>query len=227
MFARLSLAAAVLGSTLALCAAPPAAAQSLLDDILPQQGTCTCAVMTPPNDCEAILAEPQSMAREQRSQVRAQCARDWRSGCEEQYGWQACASEEANRQLATQCDDLSARWWREVATPQLADLRRQCNEANSGWVEQCETVTRPQNCQTCDDMSTEIATLQSDIADAQEWLTAIRSGATVLTPDDEDEIAARVDEVARWERDLAEKQQGYTMLQDTDFCPRQSPAPQG
>jgi hypothetical protein len=198
----------------------PASAQSLLDDILPQAGVCTCAVMEPPNDCDAALAEPRSIAASQRGEIRAQCARDWRAGCEEQYGWQACASQEANQQLAAQCDALSERWWNEVAAPQINELSRQCNAANASWIQQCETVERPAQCSTCTDMTAEIEALETDIAEADAWLAAMRSGAAVLTPADEEEITQRIDEVARWQRDLEEKRQGYSMLQDSEFCPR-------
>jgi hypothetical protein len=211
--------AGVLLAALAL-AAPPVAAQSLLDDILPDRGTCTCAVMEPPNNCEAILAEPRSIARQQRGEIRAQCARDWRAGCEEQYGWQACSSAEANQQLSAQCDTLSERWWTEIAAPQINDISRQCNSANASWIQQCETVERPQNCRTCEDMGGEIAALERDIADARAWLEAMRSGETLLTPQVEEDIAQRVDEVDRWERDLAEKRDGYSLLQDSEYCPR-------
>jgi hypothetical protein len=198
----------------------PAAGQSLLDDILPDRGTCTCAVIEPPNNCESILTEPRSIARQQRGEIRAQCARDWRAGCEEQYGWQACASQEASQQLAAQCDDLAERWWTQVAAPQINDISRQCNAANADWIQQCETVDRPQNCRTCDDMGDEIATLERDIADARAWLRSMRNGERVITPDDEADIAQRVDEIDRWQRDLEEKRGGFALLQDSEFCPR-------
>jgi hypothetical protein len=218
MSARFALVAVLFAA--ASLAAPPAGAQSLLDDILPDRGTCTCAVMEPPNDCQAALAEPRSIAREQRGQVRAQCARDWRAGCEEQYGWQACASAEASQQLASQCDALAERWWSEVAAPQINQLAGQCNAANADWIQQCETVERPANCRTCDDMGDEIATLERDIADARSWLGAMRRGEAVLTPDNEAEIALRIVEVERWQRDLEEKREGYALLQDSEYCPR-------
>lgn len=200
--------------------AAPAVAQSLLDDILPQAGVCTCATIQPPNDCDSALAEPRSIATEQRRAIRAQCATDWRAGCEEQYGWQACASQEASAQLAAQCDGIAERWWTEVAAPQIRELSGQCDAANAAWVEQCETVIRPQECRSCDDMGGEIAQLESDIAEAQAWLDGMRNGAAVLTPDDEAAIAQRVDEVDRWERDLAEKREGFELLQSSEYCPR-------
>lgn len=220
MLAKLFAPAVLAAVAVAFASHGPASGQSLLDDLLPQAGVCTCAVMEPPNDCSAALAEPRSIATSQRSEIRAQCARDWRAGCEEQYGWQACASQEANQQLAAQCDALSERWWTEVAAPQIAELQNQCNAANASWIQQCETVDRPANCSTCDDMAGEIAALETDIADAQAWLQAMRSGGAVLTPDDEQQIAQRIDEVDRWQRDLDEKLQGYSMLQDSEFCPR-------
>jgi hypothetical protein len=204
----------------ALAATGPASGQSLLDDLLPQTGVCTCAVMEPPNDCAAALAEPRSIVAEQRGQVRAQCARDWRAGCEEEYGWQACASQEANLQMAAQCDEIAERWYTEVAAPQLSELSNQCNAANASWIQQCETVERPAQCSTCTDMGDEIAKLEADISEARAWLESMRNGGAVLTPDDEQEITQRIDEVDRWERDLEEKQQGFSMLQDSEFCPR-------
>ncbi len=218
MSARIHIIGAAVAA-LACATASPAAAQTLLDDLLPQRGVCTCAVMEPPNDCAGALAEPRQIAQQQRGEIRAQCARDWRAGCEEQYGWQACASAEANQQLAAQCDALVERWWTQVAAPQINEMSRQCNAANASWIEQCETVERPQNCRTCEDMTAEIATLEADIAAARRWLEDMRSGAALITADTEAEIAQRIDEIDRWERELREKRQGYALLQDSEFCP--------
>jgi hypothetical protein len=220
MVARFTWIAAGLSAGLAIATAPPAQAQSLLDDLLPQRGVCTCAVMEPPNDCNAVLSEPRTIAREQRREIRAQCARDWRAGCEEQYGWQACSTEDANQQLSAQCDELSERWYQQVAAPQISEISRQCDAANADWIAECETVERPANCRTCEDMGGEIATLERDIADARSWVASMRGGGAVLTPDDEEEIAQRIDEIERWQRDLEEKRRGYAVLQDTEFCPR-------
>ena len=176
--------------------------------------------MEPPNNCDNILAEPRSVARQQRGEIRAQCARDWRAGCEEQYGWQACAGAEANQQLASQCDEFAERWWNEIAAPQIAAMAGQCDAANADWIQHCETVERPQNCRTCEDMTAEIDTLRRDITEARDWVNGMRNGGAVLTPDDEQEIAQRVDEIDRWERDLSEKLEGFSLLQDSEFCPR-------
>jgi hypothetical protein len=218
LFSAIVPAAAALA--LGLIAGAAAQAQSLLDDLLPQAGVCTCAVIEPPNDCSTALSEPRDIAATQRREVRAQCARDWRKGCEEQYGWQACASAEANQQLAAQCDALSERWWNEVAAPQINEMGRQCDAANAEWIEHCETVERPANCRTCEDMAGEIAALEIDIADSRTWLEGMRNGAALLTPETETEIAQRLDNVARWERELEEKRSGYSMLQASEFCPR-------
>jgi hypothetical protein len=213
--------AALLAPALVFAFAAPAGAQSLLDDLLPQPaGVCTCAVMRPPNDCGAILGEPTSIARQQRGEIRAQCAMDWREGCEEQYGWQACSTIEAREQLNQQCDALAERWWSEVAQPQIGQIRAQCNAANADWIEQCETVERPQNCATCEDMTADIARLLTQISDSRGWIESMRGGGAVLTPDDETEISERLEQIRRWERELADKQSGYAMLQDSEFCPR-------
>ena len=201
--------------------AAPATAQSLLDDLLPQPaGTCTCAVMEPPNNCDAIIAEPRQIAQAQRREIRAQCATDWTAGCEEQYGWQACASAEAQAQRNAQCDTLVDQWWTEVAAPQINDMQRQCSQANAGWIEHCETVERPANCATCDEMASDLTALETDIADTREWLGVMRSGTALLTPADEEEIAQRLDDLERWERELSERRSGYSMLLDSEFCPR-------
>lgn len=211
----------LLASACALASAGPGAAQTLLDDLLPQPaGVCTCAVIEPPNDCGALLSEPRQLAQQQRRDVRAQCAMDWRDACEEQYGWQACSTTEARAQLADQCDSIAESWWAEVAQPQISAMRNQCDAANASWIEQCETVERPQNCATCTDMSGEIEELETRISQNESWITSMRSGAAVLTPDDETEITQRLDEIRQWQRELAEKREGYGMLQDSQFCPR-------
>ncbi len=68
-------------------------------------------------------------------------------------------------------------------------------------------------------MTAEIATLEADIAAARRWLEDMRSGAALITADTEAEIAQRIDEIDRWERELREKRQGYALLQDSEFCP--------
>jgi hypothetical protein len=218
MSARLHLLAVAVAGLL-LSAATPVAGQDLLNDIAPQGGVCTCAVMRPPNDCSSALAEPRAIANQRRGEIRAECAKRWRAGCEEQYGWQQCASAQASRQLDSDCNAYVEQWWGEVIAPQINEMSSQCNSANAQWIQHCETVERPQNCQTCEDMSNEIATLEKDIGEARAWIEGVRNGAELITADTEAEIAQRVDDIDRWESELADKQEGYKLLQDSEFCP--------
>jgi len=212
-----------LGAVLMTLAAPTSAsAQNLLSGFLPEPaGTCTCAVVEPPNNCAAAMSSARSQAQTGRAEVRRQCASDWQAGCEEQLGWRQCASEEALAQKASQCDGLAEQWWSQVATPQISQVRGQCNAANAGWAQQCETVTRPRSCATCDDMVAELAELRTRLNDHRAWIAVIRSGEAIVTPSDEAQMSQRLEDVRIWENQLASKQAGYASLQDTQFCPIQ------
>jgi len=216
-----------LGAALITLAAPTSAsAQNLLSEFLQDPiGTCTCAVVEPPNNCDAAVSDARSQVRAGRGEVRRQCAADWQSGCEEQLGWRQCASPEAQAQKASQCDGLAEQWWSEIGGPQLSQVRGQCTAANAGWVQQCETVTRPNSCATCDDMKTEIADLRTELSDHREWIAVFRSGESILTPDDEAQMPQRLQDVRILENQLVSKEAGYASLQDTQFCPRADAAP--
>ena len=83
MTVRLASLLAALSAAVAFGAAAPASAQSLLDEIAPQQeagGVCTCAVVQPPPgpfDCDAYLnevrADLQSQVSEQRDRAISEC----------------------------------------------------------------------------------------------------------------------------------------------------------
>lgn len=207
-----------------LAAAAPAGAQDLISEFLgTPAGTCTCAVVSPPTDCGEVLAGPISQAREQQREVHRQCLTDWQTQCEAQYGWRQCASEEAMNQKAAQCDGLAQQWWDQIAAPQMTTARSQCNAANASWVQQCEAVTRPESCATCEQMLGEIQELEAKLNDDHAWIEARRSGDAVLTAEDDAEMAQKIQDVNIWERQLADKQSGYALLQDTDFCPLEDP----
>ena len=220
MIARL-ISLAAFAVLLALGVVAPASAQTLLDDILPQQpgGVCTCATMSPPFDCDAAISDANQVANQQRRQFRAQCATDWRAQCDERYGWQACNTSDAQQQLDAFCDNAAVQWSAQ-ATSQIAEIRRQCTAANAPWIEHCETVERPASCETCNQESARIVELEREIADANAWLTSMRNGEALISADDEALIAQRLEEVERWERELSSKRTSFQMLQDTDFCPR-------
>ena len=209
----------------ALTSASGASAQTLLDGLLapqgPGAGVCTCTAMEPPNDCTngPQISEMRAAANEGRGQIRALCSRDWTSGCEEQYGWQACASAEAQAQKNEICDGVVEDWWSQQVQPQLNQVSAQCRAANEQFIEVCTTQIRPQECVSCENMVAELDAMQAEIGEKRGWINRMRSGEVVLTPDDEVLIGQRVEELGRLERSYTERQNAYAMLRDTEFCP--------
>jgi hypothetical protein len=101
---------------------------------------------------------------------------------------------------------------------QIAACRAQSREVLQPWYDWCENTAKPQACGVCDAETSDIAAIETEIADHEAWIEEKRNGVIGLD-DDPNAIPERLDQIRQLESRLAQKRENLTLMQESGYCP--------